>query len=84
MGMGVRIPLLPQNLLKMSRTFRRTSSYRLKKGEKYSKKLRDGSYTKAVYSCENNGTCPYCMGNRLYKNKKYPSLKEELILNNGK
>lgn len=59
MGMGVRIPLLPQNLLKMSRTFRRTSSYRLKKGEKYSKKLRDGSYTKAVHSCENNGTCPY-------------------------
>lgn len=66
----------------MSRTYRQTSSYRLRRGEKYSSKLRDGSYTKASHSCENNQGCSYCEGNRLHKNNKKPTLKEEFNIEN--
>lgn len=62
----------------MSRTYRKTSSYRLGRGEKFSKKLKDGSYTKAFHSCENNQGCPYCESNRLHKHRKKITLKEEL------
>ena len=65
-------------LLTMSRTFRKSSSWRLRRGEKYSKTLRDGSYQHACNSCHNNGGCPVCEGNRLYKHNKQVTLKEEL------
>lgn len=64
----------------MSRTYRKISSSRLKRGERYSNKLRDGSYTKASRGCENNQGCPYCEANRLYKHRRQISLQEELKL----
>lgn len=64
----------------MSRTYRKTSSYRLRRGEKFSNKLKDGSYTKAAHSCENNQGCPYCFGSRMHKHDKQITLGEELKL----
>ena len=61
----------------MSRTFRKISSHRLRRGENFSSKLRDGSYTKAVNSCENNQGCPYCESNRLHKHRKQKTLNQE-------
>ncbi|MFJ1491864.1 hypothetical protein [Capnocytophaga canis] len=34
------------------------------------KKVRDGTPTRFHKSCQNHGDCPYCKGNRLYKNLK--------------
>lgn len=64
----------------MSRTYRQTSSYRLRRGERHSSKLRDGSYTNARHSCENNKGCSYCEENRLYKHNKQISLEEAVRL----
>ena len=58
----------------MSRTFRKPS-HRL---NYKTKKVRDGSRTHIAASCERNGGCPYCEGNRNYKHKKQPTLKEEM------
>lgn len=58
----------------MSRTFRNVSKQMAKY---YSKnKVRDGTPTRVDKSCQNNGSCPHCKANRLYKNLKR--------LNNGK
>ena len=52
----------------MSRTIRK-ASHRLNYGTKI---VRDGSRTHVSGSCERNGGCPWCLGNRMYKhNKKY-------------
>lgn len=56
----------------MSRTFRKPS-HKLFKGLK---KVRDGSRTRASHSCENNGGCPYCEQNRLYKHNKQPDIQD--------
>mgnify|MGYP006957562754 CR=1 FL=1 len=42
------------------------------------KKVKDGTPTRVVSSCENNGKCPYCENNRLYKHNKQITLEEEL------
>lgn len=44
------------------------------------KKVKDGTSTRVSHFCENNGGCPYCEGNRLYKHNKQITLKEELEL----
>lgn len=59
----------------MSRTYRKPS-----KMHKGVKKVRDGTRTKTSHSCENNGGCPYCESNRLHKNRKKPTLKQSLDL----
>lgn len=62
----------------MGKTYRKTSTYRIQKGESSDIRQRDGAYTKATRSCENNNGCPYCLSNRTYKNRKreLSSLKE--------
>ena len=45
----------------MSRTFRKPSH---KLHDSNIKKVRDNSRTRVLGSCENNGGCPYCEGNR--------------------
>ncbi|WP_212898455.1 hypothetical protein [Capnocytophaga cynodegmi] len=52
----------------MSRTFRNVSKQMAKYYDK--KKVRDGTPTRFDKSCKNHGSCPYCKGNRLYKNLK--------------
>ena len=52
----------------MSRTFRKPSTNgNMLKKFKNLKKVKDGTPTRVSHSCENNGQCPYCKGNRLYK-----------------
>ena len=58
----------------MSRTFRK-ASHRLNYD---TTKVKDGSRTHASGSCERNGGCPYCEGNRLHKHRKQPTVKQEL------
>lgn len=58
----------------MSRTFRRPSHRLFKTKEK----VKDGTPTRIVHSCENNGSCPWCEGNRMYKHDKQPKLKDFL------
>ena len=65
----------------MSRTFRKPSTNgNMLKKFKNLKKVKDGTPTRVSHSCENNGQCPYCKGNRLYKHNKQITLKEELKL----
>ena len=65
----------------MSRTFRKPSTNRnMLKRFKNVKKVKDGTPTRVSHFCENNGGCPYCEGNRLYKHNKQITLKEELEL----
>ena len=65
----------------MSRTFRKPSTNRnMLKRFKNVKKVKDGTSTRVSHFCENNGGCPYCEGNRLYKHNKQITLKEELEL----
>lgn len=49
----------------------------IKSGKEHRKEYRGG---KAVSgSCRNHGNCPWCEGNRTYKNKKYiEKVKEEM------
>ncbi len=63
----------------MSRTYRKTPT-KLKKWYGGVEKVKDNSRTKVAGSCENNGGCPYCEGNRLHKHNKQLSLKEALNL----
>lgn len=53
----------------MSRTFRRPSQ-KTNMGLFKLKVVRDGTRTRVSKSCENNGGCGYCLGNRTHKNKK--------------
>ena len=63
----------------MSRTYRQPSTNRnMLKMFKGLKKVKDGTPTRIVSSCENNGGCPYCKKNRTYNSKKQITLKEEL------
>ncbi len=58
----------------MSRTIRKVS-HRMKSF--YGKdKVRDGSFTHDSKSCQNNGGCPWCEGNRLHKHNKHPGLED--------
>lgn len=46
----------------------------IKHGKEHRKPYRGA---KAVDStCRNHGSCPWCKGNRLYKRKKWPKLKD--------
>ena len=51
----------------MSRTFRKPPEMKMYKGVK---KVKDGTPTRVSHSCENNGGCPYCEGNRLHKHRR--------------
>lgn len=51
----------------MSRTFRKPSH---KLYDSKVKKVKDNSRTRVSGSCENNGGCPYCEGNRKYNYMK--------------
>ena len=55
----------------MSRTIRK-ASHRLNYETKV---VRDGSRTHVDGSCERNGGCPWCLGNRMHKHNKYLELK---------
>lgn len=41
------------------------------------KKVRDGSPTRAAGRCQNHGGCPYCLSNRLHKHKKHEPISQE-------
>lgn len=58
----------------MSRTFRRPS-HRLYDTKE---KVKDGTSTRDSHRCENNGSCPWCKGNRLHKHKKQPKIEDFL------
>ena len=63
----------------MSRTYRQPSTNRnMRKMFKGLKKVKDGTPTRVVSSCENSGGCPYWENNRLYKHNKQITLEEEL------
>jgi hypothetical protein len=51
----------------MSRTFRKPSH---KLYDSSVKKVKDNSRTRVSGSCENNGGCPYCEGNKKYNYMK--------------
>ena len=63
----------------MSRTYRKPSTSR-NMNFKGVKKVKDGTPTRVSKFCENNGKCPWCRRNRLYKYNKQITLKEELII----
>jgi len=60
----------------MSRTYRKPS-HRIKKYKKL-KQVRDGTRTRVSHFCECNGGCSYCLGNRMHKHDKQPSLLDAL------
>ena len=42
-------------------------------------KVRDGTPQHASGSCNNHGGCPYCLSNKMHKNKKRMMAGEETI-----
>ena len=63
----------------MSRTYRQPSTNKnMCKMFRGLKKVKDGTPTRVINSCENNGGCFYCKNNRLYKYNKQITLEEEL------
>ena len=65
----------------MSRTFRKPSQHKWMR-VRHLKKVKDGTPSKPSHSCENNGGCKWCEGNRLYKHRKQRTLNQELLIDN--
>ncbi len=54
----------------MSRAFRNNRKFRYLIEDHAANKVRDGAVQYAANSCRHHGGCPWCEGNRTFKNKR--------------